>query len=99
MQTFKTLLKKETTHYYQTKIGLLNAIIESYIINLSIHYPTFNTLVNKIENMLLNIPYMLLFMIPLLTMRLYIEEKNNTTITLLLSFPIHEYEIILSKSF
>lgn len=38
-----------------------------------------------------------LFLVPMITMRLFAEEKRSGTIELLLTSPMHEYEIVLGK--
>jgi ABC-2 type transport system permease protein len=39
----------------------------------------------------------MLFLVPLITMRLFAEEKKSGTIELLLTSPVHDVEIILGK--
>ncbi len=44
-----------------------------------------------------NFSIILLFLSPMITMRLFAEEKRSGTIELLLTSPIHDYEIIFGK--
>ncbi len=44
-----------------------------------------------------NISVICLFLIPMITMRLFAEEKRTGTIELLLTSPLHDMEIILGK--
>lgn len=46
-----------------------------------------------------NISVVGLFLIPMITMRLFAEEKRSGTIELLVTSPIHDWEIILGKFF
>lgn len=46
-----------------------------------------------------NISVILLLMVPLLTMRLFSEEKKSGTIELLLTYPITDMEVLLGKFF
>lgn len=46
---------------------------------------------------LMNISVIGLFLIPLITMRLFAEEKSRGTIELLATSPVHDYEVILGK--
>lgn len=50
-----------------------------------------------IRNLLSNISVIGLFMCPMITMRLFAEEKRTGTIELLVTSPLHDYEIILGK--
>lgn len=50
-----------------------------------------------IEPSLANMSVILLFIIPLITMRAFAEEKKNKTFPLLLSSPVHMREIIAGK--
>ena len=44
-----------------------------------------------------NISVILLFLMPLLTMRLFAEEKKSGTIELLLTYPVRDGEVLLGK--
>ncbi len=44
-----------------------------------------------------NISVILLFLLPLLTMRLFAEEKKSGTIELLLTYPVRDGEVLLGK--
>ena len=46
-----------------------------------------------------NVPILLLFLLPMVTMRTYSEEKRSGTIELLLTSPVTDFEIILGKFF
>jgi ABC-2 type transport system permease protein len=52
-----------------------------------------------IRPLLLNMTVVFLFVLPLITMRTYSEEKRSGTIELLLTSPITDIEIILGKFF
>ena len=43
--------------------------------------------------------FMMLFILPMLTMRLFSEEKRSGTIELLLTYPVGDFQIILGKFF
>lgn len=45
------------------------------------------------------LPWIFLFLIPAVTMRLWAEEKKLKTTELLFTWPIHDYEIVLGKFF
>src|SRR5262245_63678198 len=44
-----------------------------------------------------NVPIMVLFLLPMVTMRTYSEEKRSGTIELLLTSPVTDFEIIIGK--
>lgn len=44
-----------------------------------------------------NMSIVLLFLVPMITMRLFAEEKRSGTIELLLTSPVKDYEIIIGK--
>jgi ABC-2 type transport system permease protein len=52
-----------------------------------------------IRHLLLNATVVLLFVLPLITMRTYAEEKRSGTIELLLTSPVTDFQIILGKFF
>jgi ABC-2 type transport system permease protein len=52
-----------------------------------------------IRPLLLNMTVVFLFLLPLITMRTYAEEKRSGTIELLLTSPVSDLEIILGKFF
>jgi ABC-2 type transport system permease protein len=58
---------------------------------------TLNVNQQLIRPLFLNIAVVLLFMLPLVTMRTYSEEKRGGTIELLLTSPVTDFEIILGK--
>jgi len=47
--------------------------------------------------LLSNMSVVALFLVPMMTMRLFAEEKNRGTIELLLTSPIRDYELVLGK--
>jgi len=50
-----------------------------------------------IRPMLMNFSVICLFLVPMITMRLYAEEKRSGTIELLLTSPVRELELIVGK--
>jgi ABC-2 type transport system permease protein len=50
-----------------------------------------------IAPILSNMSVIVLFLLPMMTMRLFAEEKNKGTIELLMTSPIHDYELVLGK--
>jgi ABC-2 type transport system permease protein len=59
--------------------------------------PTVNVNQMMIRPLMLNMTVVFLFVLPLITMRTYSEEKRSGTIELLLTSPVTDVEIILGK--
>ena len=59
--------------------------------------PTMNVNQFVIEPLLGNMSIVLLFMVPMITMRLFAEEKRSGTIELLLTSPLKDYHIVIGK--
>ena len=63
--------------------------------------PTFAQSLNPTENIMRplfsNMSVVLLFVVPMLTMRLFAEEKKSGTIELLLTYPVRDGEVLLGK--
>lgn len=51
----------------------------------------------SLENLFLLAPWMFLFLIPAITMRMFADEKKAGTIELLLTKPVSDFQIILAK--
>jgi ABC-2 type transport system permease protein len=50
-----------------------------------------------VRNLLQNVTILVLFLLPMVTMRTYAEEKRSGTIELLLTSPLTDFQIILGK--
>jgi len=59
--------------------------------------PTMNVNMQMIRPLLLNASVIVLFILPMVTMRTYAEEKRSGTIELLLTSPLTDFEIIMGK--
>jgi ABC-2 type transport system permease protein len=56
-----------------------------------------NVIVNVMRPLFTNMSVVLLFFIPMLTMRLFAEEKRSGTIELLLTYPVRDGEVLAGK--
>ena len=59
--------------------------------------PTVNVNEMLISPLFLNVSVILLFTLPLITMRTYAEEKRSGTIELLLTSPLTDFQIVMGK--
>lgn len=98
------LLKKELGSFFNSLIGYIVIIIFLIINGLFLWvFPTdFNILdfgYANIDPMFMLAPFVFLFLIPAITMRSFADEKKSGTIELLLTKPLTDTQIILSKFF
>ena len=97
-----TLIKKEINSFFSTLSGYI-AIIVFLLANsmfLWVFPGEFNILDNgyaTIDSLFIIAPWIFLFLIPAITMRLFSEEKRAGTIELLLTRPVSDFNIVLSK--
>ena len=76
-----------------------NFVIESVEMQMTGQMQPMNINEQIIRPLLANISFLAIFFIPLITMRLFAEEKRSGTIELLATSPIRDIEIILGKWF
>lgn len=98
------LLFKEINSFFSSLIGYI--AIGVFLITLGLLlwvFPvSFNVLGSgyaSIDGLFLLAPWVFMFLIPAITMRLFSEEFKNGTIELLLTKPISDWHIILAKYF
>jgi ABC-2 type transport system permease protein len=97
-----TLLKKELSTFLSSLIGYI-AIVVFLIFNglfLWIIEGESNVMsygLANIDGLFLLAPWIFLFLIPAITMKMFAEEKKNGTIELLLTKPLSDISIIFSK--
>ena len=100
-----TLIKKEVNSFLNSLIGYIVVIVFLLTISLFLWvFPgnEFNILENGyavIDGLFVITPFVYLFLIPAITMRLFSEEKKTGTIELLLTRPLTELQIVLAKYF
>ncbi len=85
-------------------MGLVSSLVFFVVMGLFLWvFPTeFNVLdsgMASLEPMFLLAPWIFLFFIPAITMRMFSEEKKEGTLELLVTKPLTEWEIILAKFF
>jgi len=99
-----TLYKKEISSFLNSLIGYI-VIVVFLLIN-SLFLWVFPTEFNipdfgyaSLESLFLMAPFVFLFLIPAITMRMFAEEKKAGTIEILLTQPLSDLQIILAKYF
>lgn len=95
----KAIFKKELKAYFLSPIGYIfvgvfMALCALFFLNSAIAYQ-----VADISGMFANINVVYLFLVSILTMRLFAEERNKKTDQLLLTAPVSIPEIVLGKYF
>lgn len=105
--TFLALLRKEVRSYFVSPLFYVVAAVflclsGYYFYTDLIFFVTFGFGVNIIENfwqlLLVDLRLVMLLSIPLLTMRLFAEEKKLGTIELLLTYPVRDGEVVAAKA-
>lgn len=97
-----TLFKKEIIGFFSSLIG--NIVIGVFLIVNSLFlwiFPgDFNVLDSgyaSIDSLFFISPWVFLFLVPAVTMRLFADEKKSGTIELLLTRPLSDFKIIFAK--
>ncbi len=97
-----TLFRKELNSFFSSLIGYL--VISIFLIANGLFLWVFpggyNILDNgyaTLEPLFYFAPWIFLFLIPAVSMRMFSDERNSGTIELLFTKPISEYQIILAK--
>jgi ABC-2 type transport system permease protein len=97
MSTVKSILRKELASYFNTPLAYIVLTVfitlsnflffrSFFLINQADMRPWFDLL-----------PWIYLFFIPAVTMRLWAEERKSGTIELLLTFPVRDVEVVVGK--
>jgi ABC-2 type transport system permease protein len=98
----RTLFFKELNTFFSSLIGYL--VIALFLIANGLFLWVFPGEFNILDNnyatlapMFYFAPWIFLFLIPAITMRMFSDEQNSGTIELLFTKPISDYQIILAK--
>ena len=96
------LYKKELSTFFSSLTGYLTIIVFLVLTGLMlwVFRSSFNILDYKyagLDGLFLIGPFLYLFLIPAITMRMFAEEKKNGTLELLLTKPLTEFTIIGAK--
>jgi ABC-2 type transport system permease protein len=100
-----TLLRKEINNFFSSIIGYIVIVVFLLTISLLMWafddsgFNVLNSGYANIDSLFIITPWVYMFLIPAITMRLFAEEKKSGTIELLLTRPLTELQIILAKYF
>ena len=91
------LCKKELKGYFDSPIAYI--VITIFLLISGWFFFSDLFLVNQasLRNLFSIVPFIFMFFVPAVTMRLISEEKRSGTIELLLTLPVRDHEIILGK--
>ena len=96
------LYKKELSAFFSSVMGYLTIVVFLLLTGLMlwVFKSSFNILDYKyagLDGLFLLGPFLYLFLIPAITMRMIAEEKRNGTLELLLTKPLSEFALVFSK--
>ena len=97
MSGFKSLLVKELQQLFHTPIPYVVIgifwVLTGYFFSFNVFLVQSNHMVTTFHNMI----FLLLLMVPLITMRIFSEERKSGTLEFLLTLPISDKVIVLAK--
>lgn len=97
--TVLTLTRKEFASYFQSTIAYIFITLFLVLSNwLFFWFGGFFTIGQAtMRDYFFFVPWLFLFFVPAVTMRLWAEEKKLGTVELLLTFPVKDWEVVLGK--
>ena len=93
----KTLYKKELNYYLNNPIGYIVAILFAVFANFLFIKDIFVVGSASMKPFFSILPWLYLVFVPALTMRTLSEEKRTNTMEVLLTLPVSETQIVLTK--
>jgi ABC-2 type transport system permease protein len=107
MRNIWTIANREYKHYFISPIAYIVALLILLVLGIyfllilfqvaSTAYYTGSTTPPNTSDVLGLMPFLLLFAVPAITMRLLAEENRTGTLELLLTSPVHDWELIVGK--
>lgn len=96
----KTVFRRELANYFNTPIGYIFLGIFVVLVNFLFFFITkFFDRGYALQGLFDMVKLIYLAFIPVITMRLWAEERRSGTVELLLTLPFNEMELILGKYF
>lgn len=99
----KAIYLKELQHFFSSLIGYMAILV--FLVSMGLFmwvFPDTNTIdagYASMDYFFYFAPYILLFLIPAITMRSFADEKNLGTIELIATKPLSDWQILLGKYF
>lgn len=107
MRNIWTIANREYKHYFISPIAYIVALLILLVLGIYFLLILFQVAQNSyysgsatppdVGNVLGLMPFMLLFAVPALTMRLLAEEHRTGTLELLLTSPVNDWELVIGK--
>jgi ABC-2 type transport system permease protein len=97
MNNFTTLLAKETKALFTSPIAYVLIAVFLLLMGYTFTAYLFISRTATLIQSVFQASILLLLIVPVITMRLFAEERRNGTLELLLSSPVREIEIVLAK--
>lgn len=97
MKNFTTLLVKETKALFTSPIAYVLIAVFLLLMGYTFTAYLFISRTATLIQSVFQASILLLLIVPVITMRLFAEERRNGTLELLLSLPVKEIEIVLAK--
>ena len=97
VRTISVLVKKELAGYFNSPIAYVVITVFLVIANWLFFKPFFLEGEVSLRGFFDLLPWLLLFLAPALTMRLWSEEKKSGTFELLMTLPITSWQAVLAK--
>ena len=99
-----SLFKKEISSFFSSLIGYLVILVfllanSLFMWVLPGQFNVLDSAYANLESLFILAPWIFLFLVPAVTMKLFSDEKKSGTIELLLTKPLSDLQIILSKYF
>ena len=91
------LVKKELKHYFFSPVAYVVICIFLIIAGWFFSNALFLTKESELRGMLDIMPLLLTFFIPAITMKTISEERKTDTLQLILTLPLREWEVVISK--
>ncbi|MCW5620323.1 MAG: ABC transporter permease subunit [Burkholderiales bacterium] len=97
MSSFWPLLRKEIRALFSSPIAYVLIAVFLLVMGFSFAATLFLTKDATLIQMFFQASVLFLLIVPVITMRLFAEERRNGTLELLLTSPVRELEIVLAK--